>query len=72
MPMRGELPVIATRPYARVSIAAAAWARCLAIVSDRDLQCVAAFCTIGLLLAINMILLVPDYAETVSALQIFP
>ncbi|HUD87168.1 MAG TPA: hypothetical protein VMR17_11985 [Xanthobacteraceae bacterium] len=69
MPMRGELRIIAARPPIGATAAASAWSRFLAIISDRELQCVVAFCAIGLLLAIDLILLVPGYSETVAALQ---
>jgi hypothetical protein len=72
MPMRGELRIVAARPYIRATAAASAWSRFLAVISDRELQCVVAFCAIGLLLAINMLLLVPGYSETVASSQMFP
>jgi hypothetical protein len=72
MPMRGELRTVAVRPPIGATVAASAWSRGLAVISDRELQCVVAFCAIGLLLAINMILIVPGYSETVAALQMVP
>jgi hypothetical protein len=45
------------------------WSRCLAVISDRELQCVVAFCAVGLLLTINLILMSPGYSETAAALQ---
>ena len=72
MPMRGDLPVIVAQRGPPPPAAAAMWARCRAVAADVDLQCVVSFCAIGLLLAINMILLVPGYSETMSSLQVFP
>ena len=69
MPMRGELPIATARACIRQSVAESFWSNCLAIISNRELQCVGAFCAIGLLLTINLILLSPGFAETVAALQ---
>jgi len=35
-------------------------------------QAVVAFCAIGLLLTVNMVLRFPDFGATVAALAIFP
>jgi hypothetical protein len=72
MPMRSELRTVAARPYIRAAAATSAGSRFLAVISDHELQCVVAFCAIGLLLAINMILMVPGYSETVATLQMVP
>jgi hypothetical protein len=69
MPMRSELRSFAARPSFPAAAAESAWSRFLAVISDRELQCVVAFCAIGLLLAINLILLVPGYSETAASLQ---
>ena len=72
MPMRGELPIATARASIRQSVAESFWSNCLAIISNRDLQCVGAFCAIGLLLTINLILMSPDFAATVVSLQMLP
>jgi len=69
--MRGELPIVAVRNR-RGSVAEIVRSRSLAIVSDRDLQAVAAFCAIGFLVAINVILRFPDFGGTVASLVTFP
>jgi hypothetical protein len=70
MPMRGELPAVAARTYAPATAKGAAWSRFIAAISDRELQFVVAFCAIGFLLAINVILRYPDFgalfAQTAS------
>ena len=69
MPMRGELGTVALRPSIRAAAAESVWPRFLAVISDRELQCVVAFCAIGLLLTIDLILMSPGYGETAAALQ---
>ena len=72
MPMRGELPTVAVRPCVRASAAEIAWSRFLSVISNRDLNAVIGFCTIGYLVAINVILRFPDFGEMAAALAIFP
>ncbi len=61
MPMRGELPAVAARTYAPATAAGTAWSRFIVAISNRDLHFVVAFCAIGLLLVINVILRYPDF-----------
>jgi hypothetical protein len=68
--MRGELRAVAATQ--NVSAARAAWLRVQATMADTDLQCVVVFCVIGLLLTINIILRVPDFAATSATLNFFP
>jgi hypothetical protein len=49
-----------------------AWSRVAAIVCDGDLQAVALFCAIGLLLTINVIVRFPDLGAQVASLAVFP
>jgi hypothetical protein len=72
MPMRGELPTISARSRARPSAAQTAWSRLYATISNPDLQAVVGFCTIGLLIAINLILRFPDFGEYYTTLATFP
>ena len=46
--------------------------RIVAILSDRDLHAVTAFCAIGMLLTFNIILRFPDFGTQVAALVTFP
>lgn len=70
MPMRGELPPIT----ARLSTCASArgWSRLTAVLLNPDLQAIAAFCTIGILLTVNAVLWFPDFGELVAQLASFP
>jgi hypothetical protein len=73
MPMRGELPTVTARSsYARTSKIQAARSLFATVMSDQDLQCVAIFCAIGLLVAINMALRVPQFGVLSVTLQSFP
>jgi hypothetical protein len=72
MPMRGELPIAAARPYARVSTTGSAWSRFLAVVSNPDLHLVVGLSAIGLLLTINLILWSSDFSAAVAAVDLFP
>jgi len=70
--MRGELPNLKARSYARLSAAEIAWSRIWTTVTHPDLRVIVAFCTIGYLIAINLIIRFPDFGDTVAALAIFP
>jgi hypothetical protein len=59
MPMRGELPTVRARRFARASKAGAAWSDLIAQISNPNLQAVAMFCAIGLLATLNVLLRVP-------------
>jgi hypothetical protein len=69
--MRGELPAVAARTYAPATAKGAAWSRFIAVISNRDVQFVVAFCAIGLLLAINVILRYPDFGALVARAESF-
>jgi hypothetical protein len=73
MPMRGELPAVTARPlFARASIARIAWSRVVAVLPDRNLQAVALFSAIGLLLALNMMLRFPEIGAFYATLPMSP
>jgi hypothetical protein len=72
MPMRGELPPIAARPYSRVARNEAERSWLIAVISSPDVQSVVAFCTIGLLATINAVLYFPGFGEMFTQLAIFP
>jgi hypothetical protein len=76
MPMRGELPPVTARSYAHTraptSAAERTVSRIVAILSDRDLHAVLAFCAIGILLTFNIVLRFPDFGTQVASLAIFP
>jgi hypothetical protein len=73
MPMRGELPPISTRDYAhRPSALENAWSRLAEVLGNSDLQAVAIFCTIGLLLTFNAIVRFPEFGLRVAELAVFP
>jgi hypothetical protein len=68
--MRGELPPAPSRvPLSRATTVRSRW---LAIASNPDLHLVIAFCAIGYLTAINLILRFPEFGQIVSSLAIFP
>jgi hypothetical protein len=70
--MRGELPPVAARLYARASKVQNAGSRLRAALSNQDLQFVVGFCVAGMLATIDAILLFPDFGESLAALAIFP
>jgi hypothetical protein len=72
MPMRDELPAIPVRSRARALQAQTAWSRFLATISNPDLQAVVGFSTIGLLIAINLILRFPDFGVYYATHTVFP
>ncbi len=69
MPMRDELPTVAARSY-RAS--RGGWDRMVAAISNRDLQAVVVFSTIGFLVTINVVLRFPDFGEIVAQFALFP
>lgn len=72
MPMRGELPTAAVRTCDRETASETFWSAALTIASDRDLQAVAGFTLIGLLLTINVVLRYPDFGQVFATLAMFP
>ena len=76
MPMRGELPPVAARSYARttspISAAERRVSRIVAVLSDRELHAVIAFSAIGILPTLNIVLRFPDFGAQVAALATFP
>ena len=72
MPMRGELPNVAMRSSVRPEAAAKSGSRIIAVVSNRDLQAVGAFATIGFLMTVDAILYFPDFGELFAQLAVFP
>ena len=76
MPMRGELPPVTARAYPRLAtrssaVERAVW-RTFTVLSNRDLHAVVAFCTIGVLLTLNIILRFPDFGLQAANLAVFP
>jgi hypothetical protein len=76
MPMRGELPPVRAQSYARTGVRTSAAERALSriatVLSDSDLHAVVAFCAIGILLTLNVILRSPEFGAQVAALAVFP
>ncbi|MGB7560289.1 MAG: hypothetical protein WBL99_02355 [Candidatus Acidiferrales bacterium] len=73
MPMRGELPPVSTRAYARrPSALENAWSQLAAAVCNNDVQAVVLFCGIGLLLTINVIVRFPEFGAQIAELAVFP
>ncbi len=72
MPMRGELPPVATWSRARRTAAGAIWAQWVAAMSSPDLQAVVVFSLIGLVLTLNVLLRLSDFGETVAAVEFLP
>jgi hypothetical protein len=72
MPMRSELPDLALRSDTRAMEMGTGSSRIVAAMSNRDLQAVAAFCAIGLLITIDAILRFPDFGQIFAQLALFP
>jgi len=72
MPMRGELKPVAVRSGARTSAAQRGWSVFIAIARHQDLQSILAFCTIGFLLTMNLVLRFPDFGAAMAELALFP
>jgi hypothetical protein len=73
MPMRGELPTVTARSLrAHPSSMQIAWSRLLAVLSDQNLQSIAIFSLIGLLLALNAALRFPELGAYYASLPIPP
>ncbi len=72
MPMRGELPTATARTCDRAPVVETFWSSALAFVADRNLQAVACFALIGLLLTINVVLRFPDFGQAFAELAVFP
>lgn len=68
MPMRGELPIRASRFDDRV-ISSPVWSLIAQILSNDNFRVVFYFCTIGLLLSACVIRAFPDYGATVANLD---
>ena len=49
-----------------------AWHRLIAIGIDPELVIVVAFCAIGLLATVNVMLRIPDFGATIEQLEPFP
>ena len=72
MPMRGELPTIKARTHTRASPVATGWSRFVAVISDPELQTIAAFSLIGVLIMLNVALRFPEFGQTFAELAQFP
>lgn len=71
MPMRGELPDAAVRRCVQPP-PATGWSLVAAAISNRDLQAVVMFATIGFLATVNAVLCFPDFGAMVARLAFFP
>jgi len=69
MPMRGELPPIPARAVARAAKAEREGSSLLAALSNQELQCIAIFCAVGLLVELNVLLHVFDLGANVVGLM---
>lgn len=69
MPMRGELP---SRPRERALAADAGWTQFLAIAFNPDVQAIGAFCAIGFLTMVNVILRFPDFGGILAQMALVP
>jgi hypothetical protein len=72
MPMRGELPRVVARSCQPPSTAAAMWLQVRDIVTNPELHSVVAFCIIGLLVMLNVMVRFPDLGEVIASSAIFP
>jgi hypothetical protein len=72
MPMRGELPTVVVRSYPPPSAAAVLWSRVRDVVTNPELHSIVAFCTIGLLVMLNVMIRFPDLGALIAASAIFP
>ena len=72
MPMRSELPAVTVRTCDPEPVAEPLWSSVVAVVSDHDLQAVATFAVIGLLLTMNVVVRFPDFGQAFAALAVFP
>jgi hypothetical protein len=72
MPMRGELPTVVARSSPPPSAAAVLWSRARDIVTNPELHSIVAFCTIGLLVMLNVMMRFPDLGALIAASAIFP
>jgi hypothetical protein len=72
MPMRGELPTVVARSSPPPSTAAVLWFRARDVVTNPELHSIVAFCTIGLLAMLNVMMRFPDLGALIAASAIFP
>jgi hypothetical protein len=72
MPMRGELPPVQARTYARQTLSSARRSWFVEAVTNRDFQAVLVFTLIGLLAMIDAILRFPDFGAMVAQFAQFP
>jgi hypothetical protein len=70
MPMRGELPPISTRSIARAAKAQPESSFLTAALSNQELQGIAIFCAIGLLLELNVLLRCSDLGANLVGLML--
>ena len=75
MPMRNELPPVSTRSDARVSAQAVASEvaseQVRSTIFNTELKVIAVICMIGYLIALNVMLRVPEMSSMLSAYTIF-
>jgi hypothetical protein len=70
--MRGELPTVVARSCSPPSTAAVLWSYSRDIVTTPELRAIVAFCTIGFLLTINLVVRYPDLGAIIASSMIFP
>jgi len=70
MPIRGELSTATTTPHGRAAEPRTAWSSFVAALSNQDLQCIAIFCGIGLLLELNVLLRASDLDANLIGLML--
>jgi hypothetical protein len=72
MPMRGELPSVQARSYARQTTAGTQRSWLIAAITDPDFYAVVAFVLIGLLATVDAVRFFPDFGAEVAQLAQFP
>jgi len=72
MPMRGELPTVVARSCPPPSTAAVLWSYARDIITNPELHGIVAFCTIGLLVTINVMARFPDLGGFFASSLLFP
>jgi hypothetical protein len=72
MPMRGELPSVQVRSYARQTTAGAQRSGLIAAVTNPNFYVVVAFALIGLLATFDAVRFFPDFGAEVAQFSQFP
>jgi hypothetical protein len=65
-------PQLRTKPTGRlVNAEGTLWTKIVALAADPDLVPIVAFCTIGLLIALNMMLRIPNIGAVIAQSNLF-